>query len=130
MRKSLARSLILLPIVVSAGVVSAGDVETLNLACSRDRLNEKPATTDPFFVQIQSLDDEIISIKLSMGGWCNSKDAQVTQKEISFPCAFELASRRISFSFTLDRLRGAFEQRFFVGGKLQQIYYGSCTRSH
>jgi hypothetical protein len=78
-------------------------------------------------VQIQSSDEQVTSIKISMGGWCDSSDGQVTEKEISFPCAFELAGRRISFSFTLDRLSGAFEQRFFVGGKLQQVHYGSCT---
>jgi hypothetical protein len=116
MSKGLALSLILLLIFVSAG-----DASTLKLMCSYG-----PAA-DSFFAQIQFSHERVTSIRISKGGWCDSRDGQVTEKEISFPCAFELAGRRISFSFTLDRLSGAFEQRFFVGGKLQQVHHGSCT---
>jgi hypothetical protein len=114
-------------LMLLASFASAGDAATLDLACSRDRLLDKSSATDPFFVQIQSSDDQVISIKVSMGAWCDARDGQVTQQEISFPCALELAGRRISFSFTLDRVSGAFEQRFFVLGKLQQVDHGICT---
>jgi hypothetical protein len=115
-------SMLLLPLFASAG-----DAATIDLACSRDSLPGEPPAAHPFFVQIRSSERQVTSIELSTGGWCDSRDGQVTEEEISFPCAIDLAGRRITFSFTLDKRSGAFEQRFFVGGKLQQVGYGICT---
>jgi hypothetical protein len=114
-------SMVLLSLFASAGAA------TLDLTCSRDRLLEGSPATGLFSVQIQSSHGQVTSIKHSLGGWCDVRDGQVTEQEISFPCAFELAGQRVSFSFTLNKLTGFFEQRFFVGGKLQQIHHGSCT---
>ena len=120
MNKCLTVCLILLPILGSAGYAA-----TLDLACSY----HTPASNS-FSVRIQSSDEQVISIRMSMGAWCDTRDGQVTSEEISFPCAFELAGQRISFSFTLNRLSGVFEQRSFFAGKLQQVHHGSCTLKH
>jgi hypothetical protein len=120
--KCVTVSLFLLPIMGSAGYAA-----TLYLACSYHNLLDRFPAANSFSVQIQSSDEHVTSIKMSMGAWCDSRDGQVTSGEISFPCAIELAGQRISFSFTLDRLSGAFEQRSFFAGKLLQVHHGSCT---
>jgi hypothetical protein len=117
-----AISIVLLPLLATAGGAA-----TIDLACSRERLLGESVAAEPFFVQVRSSDGQVTSIELSTGGWCNSRDGLVTEQEISFPCAHDLAGLRITFSFTLDKRSGAFEQRFFVGGKLQQVRHGSCT---
>jgi hypothetical protein len=110
---------------------SAGSATTVNLTCSYDQtLDVDKGTTSPITgqlsVQIQFSEEQVTRIIVSRGDWCDPGNALVTEMEISFACGFNLASQRITYSFTFNRSNGVLEQRFFIGGKLGQVHYGQC----
>jgi hypothetical protein len=115
-------------LVALATIASA---ETLNLACFYDRtLHYKMGTTSrakgEIFAQIELAAERVVQISINKGHWCDPRSAFVSATEISFACAFELPAQRISYSFTLNRIAGEFEQRVFLRGKLTIIHYGRC----
>jgi hypothetical protein len=122
-----AAAFVLMPIV--AGSAWA---ETVSLTCfSEKSLDVKRNVTSPrfggFSAQIMISDEKVTGIVTGQAHWCNLSSAFVTGEEIGFPCSFNLAGQRISYSFTLDRVRSTFEQRFFIGGTLRQVDYGRCS---
>jgi hypothetical protein len=119
----------LVPVPVFVGTAWA---ETVSLTCfSENSLDVKRNVTTPWFgrfsAQIKFSDERVTGIVTGQAHWCNLSGAFVTGEEIGFPCSFNLAGQRISYSFTLDRFSGTFEQRFFIGGKLRQVHYGRCS---
>jgi hypothetical protein len=127
MRKGLAAA----PFLLLAIFPTAGSGGTVSLTCSYDQTFDVKTrvtapTTGELSVEIQFIEEQVTGIKLNQGGWCNKHDAFVSEMEISFPCAIDLAGQRLTFSFTFNRLNGALEQRFFIGSKLRLIRYGTC----
>jgi hypothetical protein len=117
--------------VVLAILPTAVSSETVSLTCSYDQtLDVKTRvmspTTGEFSVEIEFAEEQVSGIKVNKSGWCNKYDVFVSEIEISFPCAFDLAGQRITSSFTFNRQTGTLERRFFIGGKLGVIHYGEC----
>jgi hypothetical protein len=127
----LRKSMAAVPFVFLLVVPSTGAAATVNLLCSyEESLDTDRRITSPahgeLSAQIKFSEKQVTDITVSKSSWCNPSAAFVTETEIGFACAFDLAGQRISYSFTFDRLKGTFEQRFFVGGKLGQVSYGQC----
>lgn len=128
MRKRLAA----VPFVLFFTVPSFGSTATIDLTCSYDQnFNVRKGITSPttgrFSAKIRFSGEHVIRILVTRGDWCNPSNALATEMEISFACSLDLAGQRISYSFTFNRLDGDLEQRFFIAGKLGQIYYGQCS---
>lgn len=112
----------------SASQAMAG---TINLDCIYEAVvegEEKSASTmlEHFSAQIHFTDDQVTKITVGKGNQCDARLAFVTDMEIGFACGIDLAGQRISYTFTLNRLTSAFEQRFFFAGKLKFIRFGRC----
>jgi hypothetical protein len=104
---------------------------TINLDCSYEPVGEgeeKSASNVPeqFSAQIHFTGDQATKVTVGKGNQCDARLAFVTEMEIGFACGIDLAGQRISYTFTLNRLTSAFEQRFFFAGKLKLIHFGRC----
>lgn len=130
-RRAMHTRLVVFPILLLPIYSSINSAATLNLSCSYDHtVDARKGTQLPaagqLSAQIQFSEENVTAITVSKGEWCDPNGAFVSDTEISFACGLDLAGQRISYSFTLNRVNGALEQRFFVGGKLAVVQYGHC----
>ena len=112
-------------------IFSSDPAATIVLTCSyTESLEVKKQTTSPaagqFSLQIQTSGERVVHLASSKGDWCDPNSGVITEIEISFACAFDLAGQRVSSTYTLNRVTGGLEQRLFMGGRLAKILFGHC----
>jgi hypothetical protein len=124
-------SLVAVLLIVLTAIASYAAAATVNLDCTYERAfdvekKSTSAATGHLSAQIQFTEEGVTKVIVSKGSRCDPRLGFVTDIEIGFACSLDLAGQRISYTFTFNRLSGSLEQRFFFGGKLEQIRYGRC----
>ncbi|HEY7747061.1 MAG TPA: hypothetical protein VH933_00065 [Aestuariivirgaceae bacterium] len=125
MLKTLVASLAVLPTISAFSVA-----DTISLDCTYQNVldverQSNSVTTGNFSAHVQSTENGIAGA-IVKDAWCDPRSGLLSEMEISFACAIDMAGQRFSYTVTFNRLNSLLEQRFFIGGKLRLIYYGQC----
>jgi hypothetical protein len=125
------KTLVAVLVAALPAVASYAAAGTVNLECAYERAldvdnNSTSGATGHLSAHIQFTEDAVTEVIVSKGSRCDPRFGFVTDMEIGFACGLDLAGQRISYTFTLSRISGLLEQRFFFRGKLRQIHYGRC----
>ena len=114
-----------------ASIALANEVKRLALDCTYNSTLDlekakTSATSGSVSILLELTDDALISAKTNKNGFCDAKRGFVSDIEVNFFCSWSLGETNIAELYTVSRVSGALETRFYVNDKAGLIHYGQC----